>query len=175
MKPCDMKQIFAEKKQNGDGRSNFESTCFNQQNFMSSYPQYDAVAPDEELSHDDVFSRSSPAWPSDQGMNAWERQYPVGVGESDDGTVKLLKALKLSSLQQEAMRGSQNARTLGSAHPGSSSKLADHDFEDLKNEMMKKYGFVGLGGANSGSENSLSSLSSSTSSLVTTSVDRATA
>nr|CAB3267143.1 activated CDC42 kinase 1 [Phallusia mammillata] len=141
--------------------------------FVASFPRYDPVAPDP-VTRDDVFSRSSPTWSNGGADNSWDKRFPTSVGESDDGTVKLLKALKLSSLQQQAMKDSQSSPA---------QQFGGDEFEDLKNEMMKQYGFVGLQGAvafaprteSGATMDSLSSMSSSTSSLVTSSAERTAA
>nr|XP_026694587.1 activated CDC42 kinase 1 isoform X3 [Ciona intestinalis] len=161
IKPHDANHLFLENKQD------LLNPVFQDQSAA-----YDTVAPDEDQSHDDVFSRPSPTWLNDQGMNAWDVRFPTTTNDSNDETMALIKALKLSSLQQETHSVPQTAASSASLNQNAS-KIAADDFEDLKNEMMKKYGFVGA--VNSGSETSLSSLSSSTSSLVTTSVDQATA
>ncbi|XP_076804091.1 activated CDC42 kinase 1-like isoform X2 [Clavelina lepadiformis] len=157
------------------GKSAYDNRLgsFNSKNSrFNPIPRYDEVASDEfRSSQDDVFSRSSSGWPSDTANN-WNKRFPGSVGDSVDGTAKLLKAFKLTSLQHQAMKGSANTY-------GTERATTDDDFEELKNEMMKKYGFIGLGcnGISSAgvSTDSISSLSSSSSSLVTTSVDLATA
>jgi len=79
------------------------------------------------------------------------------------------------------MRGAEAApvRSVSPANARLSPQVGNDEFEDLKNEMKRRYGFVGVANAPSSTaapssgSGSLSSLS--TSGSVTTSVDRATA